>query len=104
MPACAATTRPPTFLPGPNSAQAQREAELYSRLAAGEAPGPSFSPEAEAGEAAAKLRAADVVLTTFEVLKQEVHYSPDNKLLGSLRYAKRYHVPVCPLLQVRGWG
>ncbi|KAL6782339.1 hypothetical protein ACKKBG_A06415 [Auxenochlorella protothecoides x Auxenochlorella symbiontica] len=82
---------------------AQREAELYSRLAAGEAPWPSFSPEAEAGEAAAKLRAADVVLTTFEVLKQEVHYSPDNKLLGSLRYAKRYHVPVCPLLQIRWW-
>ncbi|KAK2077014.1 hypothetical protein QBZ16_005242 [Prototheca wickerhamii] len=89
--------------------QAQREAELLARLRAGEAPAEGawasggYSVEREAAEAAARLAGADVVLTTMDVLRQEVHYSPDNPLLKSLRAPKRYGVPTCPLLQVAWW-
>ncbi len=41
-----------------------------------------------------------VVVTSYEVLRQEVYYSPENRILGALRHKKRYMVPESPLLQV----
>jgi hypothetical protein len=52
--------------------QAQREIELYERLAAGEQLGQVNAAQEEAAAAVDMLVSADVVLTTFDVLKQEV--------------------------------
>ena len=52
--------------------QAQREIELYERLAAGEQLGQVNAAQEEAAAAVDMLVGADVVLTTFDVLKQEV--------------------------------
>lgn len=46
---------------------------------------------------------ADVVLTTYETLRQEVHYGKEEAGGKALRYAKRYRVPNTPLLQCRWW-
>lgn len=35
-----------------------------------------------------------------QVLKEEVHYTPNNRVLGGLRHGKKYAVPESPLLQV----
>jgi len=51
---------------------AQREMELYARLLAGEEIEASFDAEAEAAAALRRLQAADVVLTSFDVLRAEV--------------------------------
>ena len=42
-----------------------------------------------------------MVLTSYEVLRQEVHYSPEGASMHSLRRAKKYAVPESPLLNVR---
>lgn len=55
---------------------------------------------AQAAAAVAQLVAADVVLTTYSVLQQEVHYSPHSQVLRSLRHEKRYKIVESPLLQV----
>lgn len=47
---------------------------------------------------------AQVVVTSYEVLRQEVYYSPENRILGALRHKKRYRVPESPLLQVSSCG
>ena len=48
---------------------------------------------------------ADVVLTTYQVLRKEVHYAADFGGQGqrTLRHAKRYAVPTCPLLACSWW-
>ena len=51
---------------------AQREAELYNRLLAGEEVAASFDAEAEVAAALRRLQQADVVLTSFDVLRAEV--------------------------------
>lgn len=51
---------------------AQREQELYAKLLAGEAVEASFDPAAEVEGALRRLQAADVVLTSFDVLRAEV--------------------------------
>ena len=51
---------------------AQREAELYNRLLAGEEVGASYDSEAEVAAALRRLQQADVVLTSFDVLRAEV--------------------------------
>jgi E3 ubiquitin-protein ligase SHPRH len=83
----------------PRLTDAQREFDLYTRRAAGEAPA-SFDARAAAVVTARTLAAADVVLTSFDVLQQEVYYSPDNPALRGLRHVKRYTVPECPLVAV----
>ncbi|GAB4816117.1 hypothetical protein N2152v2_003163 [Parachlorella kessleri] len=83
-------------------AQAQREAELYERMLSGDSVAPAFDPDLDARLAAGRLRQADVVLTTFDVLQREVYYAPNERASG-LRHAKRYAIPTCPLLQVRWW-
>lgn len=50
----------------------QREAELYLRLLAGEEIEASFDAEAETAAALRRIAAADVVLTSFDVLRAEV--------------------------------
>ena len=62
---------------------------------------PSFDPQQEAADALQLLLDADVVLTSYDVLRQEVHYSPQSAKSHSLRHAKRYSVPESPLLSVR---
>lgn len=68
--------------------------------AAGQA---EYDAEAEARAAVAELVAegADVVLTTYAVLQQEVHYSAAGEDAPRLRHAKRYRVPDSPLISVR---
>jgi hypothetical protein len=51
---------------------AQWEAELYNRLLAGEEVAASFDAEAEVAAALRRLQQADVVLTSFDVLRAEV--------------------------------
>ena len=48
---------------------------------------------------------ADVVLTTYQVLRREVHYAGDfgERCGRVLRHAKRYAVPTCPLLACGWW-
>lgn len=72
-------------------------------MSKGEA-GPSFDPQQEASDALQRLLGADVVLTSYEVLRQEVHYSPESASIHSLRRAKKYAVPESPLLSVRSVG
>lgn len=43
--------------------------ELYERMLSGDAGCPVFDTEREAAQAAERLRGADVVLTTFDVLQ-----------------------------------
>lgn len=62
---------------------------------------PSFDPQQEAADALQLLLDADVVLTSYDVLRQEVHYSPEGAKTHSLRHAKKYSVPESPLLSVR---
>lgn len=62
---------------------------------------PSFDPQQEAADALHQLLGADVVLTSYEVLRQEVHYSPESASVHSLRRAKKYAVAESPLLSVR---
>ncbi len=81
-------------------AWAQDQWEKLVQVSSGEA-GPSFDPQQEASDAVQQLQDADVVLTSYEVLRQEVHYSPEGARLHSLRRAKKYAVPESPLLSVR---
>ncbi|GIM15480.1 hypothetical protein Vretimale_18260, partial [Volvox reticuliferus] len=76
--------------------------ELMSAMYAGTPMCPaSCDPMAEADAAVGELLEADVVLTTYSVLKEEVHYSPSNRVLSGLRHEKKYSVPESPLLQVQ---
>ncbi|GLC48768.1 hypothetical protein PLESTB_000145900 [Pleodorina starrii] len=76
--------------------------ELMAALYAGTPLCPaSCDPQAEARAAVQELLDADVVLTTYSVLKEEVHYSPSNRVLSGLRHEKKYSVPESPLLQIR---
>ena len=67
---------------------------------AGEDIEPSFDAAAEAQAALRRLQHADVVLTSFDVLRAEVNFVPNTR---SFRRPKKYAVPHCPLLQVRWW-
>ncbi len=53
------------------------------------------------GETAAQLAAAKIVLTTYDVLRKEVHYDAATAAVGrALRHAKQYTVVPSPLTQV----
>lgn len=84
-------------------AWAQDQWQQLVQVSKGEA-GPSFDPCQEASDALQRLLGADVVLTSYEVLRQEVHYSPESASMHSLRRAKKYAVPESPLLNVRFVG
>ena len=88
-------------------AWAQDQWQQLVQVSTGEA-GPSFDPQQEASDALQHLLGADVVLTSYEVLRQEVHYSPESASLHGLRRAKKYTVPESPLLSIRsvatGWS
>lgn len=81
-------------------AWAQDQWQQLVQVSKGEAH-PSFDPQQEAADALHQLLGADVVLTSYEVLRQEVHYSPESASVHSLRRAKKYAVPESPLLSVR---
>ena len=81
-------------------AWAQDQWQQLVQVSKGEAH-PSFDPQQEAADALQQLLGADVVLTSYEVLRQEVHYSPESASVHSLRRAKKYAVPESPLLSVR---
>lgn len=49
------------------------------------------------------LAMADIVLTTYDVLRHDFHCNPDRSLARSLRHEKRYHVIPTPLTSVRFW-
>ncbi len=80
----------------------QSEWERYQLVAAGLAD-PSYNAAQEAHDAMQRLLEADVVLTSYRVLQQEVHYSPNHSQERRLRHAKKYTVPESPLLAIR-WG
>lgn len=61
----------------------------------------NVSGHTEAAREVARLRGAAVVLTTYDVLQREVHFSPNKDRLASLRTEKRYVVPESPLLTLR---
>ena len=75
-----------------------REAHLNALKAAGE-PLPVEDPTELVLNEARRIAVADVVLTSFDVLKNEIHYDA-SKNERSLRNAKRYLVPDCALLKV----
>lgn len=60
----------------------------------------TYSSSTEADLVSARLTAADVVLTSLDVLQRDVHYQP---LQRSLRIAKRYPVPESPLTTISWW-
>ncbi|KAL0047258.1 hypothetical protein WJX82_010979 [Trebouxia sp. C0006] len=93
---------PPNRNKAARMAWAQDQWEKLVQVSSGEA-GPSFDPQQEASDAVQQLQDADVVLTSYEVLRQEVHYSPEGARLHSLRRAKKYAVPESPLLSVSWW-
>ncbi|KAA6428442.1 MAG: hypothetical protein FRX49_01318, partial [Trebouxia sp. A1-2] len=93
---------PPNRNKAARMAWAQDQWEKLVQVSSGEA-GPSFDPQQEASDAVQQLQEADVVLTSYEVLRQEVHYSPEGARLHSLRRAKKYVVPESPLLSVSWW-
>lgn len=78
----------------------QDQWEKLAQVSSGEVQ-PSFDPQQEAADALQLLLDADVVLTSYDVLRQEVHYSPEGAKTHSLRHAKKYSVPESPLLSVR---
>lgn len=49
------------------------------------------------------LAVADVVLTTYDVLRQDLYRNPDRTGGRSLRYEKRYHIMPTPLTRVKFW-
>lgn len=59
------------------------------------------SAHSEAAKEVERLRGTAVVLTTYDVLQREVHFSPNEERLSSLRSEKRYQVPTSPLLSLR---
>lgn len=61
----------------------------------------NVSGHTEAAREVDRLRGAAVVLTTYDVLQREVHFSPNKERLASLRSEKRYVVPESPLLTLR---
>lgn len=75
-----------------------REAHLNAMKAAGE-PLPVEDPTELVLNEARRIAVADIVLTSFDVLKNEIHYD-SSKNERSLRNAKRYLVPDCALLKV----
>lgn len=79
----------------------QREGKLLDMMRNGEEVEPSFNPNESAQIALDSLLEADVVLTSFNVLRDEVYYTGEK--IRNLRRAKRYPTPVCPLLQVSWW-
>ena len=46
---------------------------------------------------------ADIVLTTYDVLRQDLYRNPDREAGRSLRYEKRYDIVPTPLTGVRFW-
>jgi len=76
----------------------QREGKLLDMMRNGEEVEPSFNPNESAQIALDSLLEAEVVLTSFDVLRDEVYYTGEK--IRSLRRPKRYPTPVCPLLQV----
>ena len=78
----------------------QDQWEKLAQVSSGEVQ-PSFDPQQEASDALQQLLDADVVLTSYDVLRQEVYYSPEGAKSHSLRHAKKYTVPESPLLSVR---
>ena len=87
--------------------QAAAAAQLWAYATTGPPKDPVFDAEAEAAAAVRSLVGADVVLTSYTVLQQEVYYSgasvEGTGVVGALRKAKRYKVPECPLLQLDWW-
>ncbi|KAI8112832.1 hypothetical protein M9434_004152 [Picochlorum sp. BPE23] len=49
------------------------------------------------------LAVADIVLTTYDVLRQDLYRNPDRTEGRSLRYEKRYHIMPTPLTRVKFW-
>ncbi|KAL3162473.1 hypothetical protein ABBQ32_010136 [Trebouxia sp. C0010 RCD-2024] len=94
--------RPPNRNKAARMAWAQDQWQQLVQVSKGEAH-PSFDPQQEAADALHQLLGADVVLTSYEVLRQEVHYSPESASVHSLRRAKKYAVPESPLLSVSWW-
>jgi len=76
----------------------QREGKLLDMMRNGEEVEPSFNPNESAQIALHSLLEAEVVLTSFDVLRDEVYYTGEK--IRTLRRPKRYPTPVCPLLQV----
>lgn len=75
-----------------------REAHLNALIASGE-PLPVEDPSELVLKEARRIAVADVVLTSFDVLKNEIYYD-SSKNQRSLRNAKRYLIPDCALLKV----
>ena len=50
-----------------------------------------------------ELSAFDVVLTTYEVLRKEVHYAQDEESTRQLRAPRKYHLPKSPLAKLQFW-
>ena len=75
-----------------------REAHFHMMNSLGK-PLPVEDPSELVLKEARRLAAADVVLTSFDVLKNEIHYD-SSKNGRTLRKAKRYLIPDCALLKV----
>ena len=68
---------------------------LGQELAASSRPNRMVRPE--------DLAAADVVLTTYDTLRKDLHRNPDKEAVRSLRYTKRYHAVPTPLTSIKFW-
>jgi len=49
------------------------------------------------------LASADVVLTTYDTLRKDLHRNPDKEVVRSLRHTKRYHAVPTPLTSIKFW-
>ena len=49
------------------------------------------------------LAAADIVLTTYDTLRKDLHRNPDKEAVRSLRHTKRYHAVPTPLTSIKFW-
>lgn len=82
------------------SAVARAKVELSAHLEAAAVSESALSPSSQYSASLRDLLAADVVITTYDVLQAQLHCAPGGAGKYSFRQEKRYALPASPLLQL----